>query len=306
MRSNGLLTMMVLGVIALVVVAPAASTNAAHAGDGGNLSYLALGDSLAAGYQPNGATSQGYVDDLWRSMQQQIPGLRLRNVGCPGETTGSMITGKHSPCHYTAGSQLDAAVSFLEGHPGQVAFITIDIGSNDLFDRCVDFDVGRLDRACTVDLLPRRQARLTYIVDALRAAAGPDVPIVGMTYYNPLLGFWGLVPGGRALARANQRAWAVFNAGLATAYGDAGAAVADVAATFRIDDFTDTVVVPGRGRLPVNVALACGWTWFCSTKFAGDPHANRKGYRKIADTFYQELQGLLPVPVARGDRSQGS
>ena len=45
-----------------------------------------------------------------------------------------MITGKHSPCHYAAGSQLDAAVAFLEAHPGQVAFITIDIGANDLFD----------------------------------------------------------------------------------------------------------------------------------------------------------------------------
>ena len=114
-----------------------------------------------------------------------------------------------------------------------------------------------------------------------------------MTYYDPLLGFWGLVPGGRALARASRQVIAVLNAGLATAYRDAGAAVADVAATFRIDDFTDTVVVPGRGRIPVNVALACRWTWFCSTKFFGDPHANRTGYQQIARTFDRVLQGLL-------------
>ena len=111
-----------------------------------------------------------------------------------------------------------------------------------------------------------------------------------MTYYDPFLGFWGLVPGGRALAHADQRAWAVFNAGLATAYGDAGVTVADVAATFRIDDFTHTVMVPGRGRIPVNVALACRWTWFCSASHAGDPHANSTGYRKIAHTFYRELR----------------
>ena len=86
----------------------------------------------------------------------------------------------------------------------------------------------------------------------------------------------------------------MLNAGFATAYGNAGATVADVAATFRIDDFTDTVVVPGRGRLPVNVAIACRWTWFCSTRFAGDPHANRTGYRKIAHTFDRELRTLLP------------
>ena len=204
-----------------------------------------------------------------------------------------MITGTNSPCQYAAGSQLDAAVSFLEAHPGQVAFITIDIGANDLLDRCLDFDTGLIDRGCAVDLLPRLQVRLTQIVDALAAAAGTGVPIVGMTYYNPFLGLWGSVPGGRALARANQRTWALFDAALATAYEDAGASVADVAATFRIDDFRHTVVVPGLGRIPVNVALACRWTWFCSSRFFGDPHADRTGHRKIARTFERELQGLL-------------
>jgi len=268
---------------------------AAFAGSGGTVSYLALGDSLSVGHQPGrGNTTNGYVDDLWRSVRQQIPALSLQKLGCVGETTRSMITGKNSQCHYAAGSQLDAAVSFLEAHPGQVAFITIDIGSNDLFERCVDFSTGRLDRACTVDLLPRLQTRLTHILDALRAAGGPAVPIVAMTYYDPLLGFWGLVPGGRALARADQRVWAVFNAGLATGFRAADATVADVSRTFRTHDFAATVVVPGRGRLPVNVARVCNWTWFCSTKFAGDPHANRTGYRKIARTFDRKLQGLLP------------
>ena len=67
-----------------------------------------------------------------------------------------------------------------------------------------------------------------------------------------------------------------------------------MAATFRIDDFKDTVMVRGRGRLPVNVALACKWTWFCSKRFSADLHPNRKGYRKIARTFNRELQVLLP------------
>jgi hypothetical protein len=52
-------------------------------------------------------------------------------------------------------------------------------------------------------------------------------------------------------------------------------------------------VVPGRGRIPVNVALACRWTWFCSPEFTGDPHANGTGYRKIARTFDRKLEGLL-------------
>lgn len=281
-------------VVTLVVSMMHGVVPAAHAGIG-TPTYLALGDSLATGFQPGrGETTKGYVHDLWRDLREQIPELSLRNVGCSGETSRTMITGSNSPCGYAAGSQLNAAVSFLEADPGQVAFITIDIGVNDLVDRCLDFDTGLIDRGCAVDLLPRLQVRLTQIVDALGVAAGTGVPIVGMTYYNPLLGLWGLVPGGRALARANQRTWARFNAGLATAYGDAGASVADVAATFRIGDFANTVVVPGRGRLPVNVALACRWTWFCSTRFFSDPHADRTGHRKIARTFERELESLLP------------
>ncbi|MGZ8652929.1 MAG: SGNH/GDSL hydrolase family protein [Actinomycetota bacterium] len=266
---------------------------AAHAG-GGETFYLALGTSLAVGFQPGpGETEKGYVDVLWRRMAERISGLTLRNVGCSHETSRSMINGKHSRCRYAAGSQLDAAVAFLQAHPGQVAFITVEVGANDLIERCLR-DTFRLDRTCAADLLPRLQTRLTHIVDAL-AAAGPDVPIVAMTYYDPLLGLWGLWhPGGRALARADQRVWTDLNTTLATAYTDAGATVADVATTFGIDDFTDTVVVPGRGELPVNVANACRWTWFCSPRFAGDPHANAIGYRKIADTFDQQLQVLLP------------
>ena len=83
------------GVGAMLIVSMLqGSARAAHAGGDGTVSYLALGTSLAVGFQPGpGETPRGYVDDLWRTMQQQIPGLALRNVGCPGETTRSMITG---------------------------------------------------------------------------------------------------------------------------------------------------------------------------------------------------------------------
>ena len=43
--------------------------------------------------------------------------------------------------------------------------------------------------------------------------------------------------------------------------------------------------MPGRGEIPVNVANTCMWTWFCSSRFFGDPHANAIGYKKIARTF---------------------
>jgi lysophospholipase L1-like esterase len=262
---------------------------------GAAVTYLALGTSLSRGEQPGrGHAHEGFVDVLWSSVRQQIPALRLRNVSCRGETSLSMLTGKRSECHYPAGSQLDAAVAFLESHPGQVAFITLEVGGNDLVVRCFDDHTGLISRACAVDQRPRLKKRLTHIVDALSAAAGPAVPIVAMTYYDPFLGLWGLIPGGRAVARADQRVWKLLNAEFTTAYGAAGVTVADVAATFRIDNFTDTAVVHGRGRLPVNVALTCRWTWFCSPRSFANPHPNRTGYKKIARTYERQLQGLLP------------
>jgi lysophospholipase L1-like esterase len=259
---------------------------------GATVSYLALGDSLSVGFQPNrGKTTEGYVDDLWRRVRQQIPALALRKVGCAGETSRSMITGINSPCHYAAGSQLNAAIAFLEAHPEQVAFITIDVGANDIVNRCLA-DTFKFVKKCAVDLIPRLQTRVMFIVSALRTAAGPGVPIVAMNYYNPFLGLWVAATNGRALARADQRVWTEFNAGLEGAYRNAGAHVADVAATFRIADFKDYVGLPDGERIPVNVARACTWTWFCSPRFFGDPHANQTGYRKVARTFVGVLKGL--------------
>ena len=264
-------------------------------GGGGAVTYLALGTSLSRGVQPGtGHANEGFVDVLWGGVRQQIPTLGLRNVSCRGETSLSMLTGKRSECHYPAGSQLEAAVAFLEAHPGQVAFVTLEVGANDLVLRCFDGRTGLIDRACAVEQRPRLKERLTQIVDALSTAAGPTVPIVAMTYYDPFLGLWGLIPGGRAVARADQRIWELLNTEFTTAYGAAGATVADVAATFRIDDFAHTAVVHGRGRLPLNVALTCRWTWFCSPRSFTDPHPNQTGYTKIAHTFERELQVLLP------------
>jgi hypothetical protein len=141
------------------------------------------------------------------------------------------------------------------------------------------------------DLAPALSQRVTNIVAALRAAAGHGVPIVGMSYYDPLLALW-LVPGGRPLARNAARAWALFNAAVVDGYDAAGAVVADVAGTFRIDDFDDVVVVRGR-PLPINVARTCRWTWACSHRFAFDFHANGTGYGKIASSYFRVLRGLL-------------
>lgn len=267
-------------------------TPTASAGPVVDAYYVSLGDSLAVGYQPGqGETRSGYVDDLWRTVRETMPNLAKRKFGCAGETSESLFSGVGSPCEYAEGSQLAAAVAFITSHPGQVPFVTIDIGSNDVVNACLDFDTAVLNRQCVEELMPALRDRVTQIVDALRDAAGPDVPILGMTYHNPFLGLW-VLPHGHRLARNAQRGWTVFDAALTEAFEEAGAVVADVGATFQVENFEGTATWRGE-EVPRNVALACRWTWFCSEEAFGDPHPNDVGYRKIANTLHRVLEPLL-------------
>jgi hypothetical protein len=255
--------------------------------------YLALGDSLAAGHQPRqGLPNEGYARDIRKTFAERLGGLRLHNVACVGETSRSLITGQHSACRYAAGSQLGAALAFITRHPGEIAFATVDVGTDDLFTHCLSRR-GVFARACVVDVMPRVERRLSRIFDKLRSALGPDVPIASMTYFDPLLGLW-LVPGGKPLARISLRAMKAANRGFRSAYAAGGILTADAAATFQIVDFDHSVAVPGLGRIPVNVANTCRWTWFCSSRFFGDPHPKRSGYHKIAHAFNRKLVHHLP------------
>ena len=126
--------------LALVVASTAAAASAP-------VFYVALGDSLATGAQPapsgveNGllaanGTNRGYVDVLHAAMRERIPNLQLRDFGCGGETTTSLIGGSlphYVRRGYQRGSQLAEAVAFLRDHFGEIAFVTIDIGANDVF-----------------------------------------------------------------------------------------------------------------------------------------------------------------------------
>ena len=256
---------------------------------------LALGDSLAAGFQPGrGDSGMGYTSVLRGLVEGRVGGrLILRKLACDGETTRGMISGAGSQCDYTAGSQLDAALAFIAAHPGELAYVTIDVGANDLFGRCLR-DSFLFPRSCVVRVMPRVRARLATILDALHAAAGPTVPIATMTLHEPLLGLWAMIPGaGRRLGRESLRSFRVINERFAKTAHASGAVVADVAAVFEIENFAEKSFVQGFGRLPRNVAIECRWTWFCSPQAAGDFHPNAEGYRRMAHAFARTLRPLL-------------
>jgi lysophospholipase L1-like esterase len=250
--------------------------------------YLSLGDSLAQGVQADpfghvGDTDHGYADQFYGMIHPGRRNLRLVKLGCPGETTGSMIRGGH--CPYLAGSQLAQAVAFLRDHPGRVSVITLDIGANDRRS-CFTDPVHVPVPPCSTGPAAPTAANLALILARLRAAAGPRALIIGMTYYAPELPEWRYGPAGRARARVSAQLSLAFDAKLAGVYRAAGDRVADVAGTFATADFTGRVPVPGIGLMPPNVAAICRWTWTCARPPRGpNKHPDEAGYRAIARSF---------------------
>ncbi len=246
--------------------------------------YLALGDSLSRGVQPDAAgtsveTPLGYPNLVYARLRRDHPALELVQLGCPGETTKTMIHG--GTCHYAGGSQLAAAVAFLRAHRGHMLLVTIDVGANDPEECGSQPSLSKL--ASCIGQTPEAAANLASILASLRAAAGPGAPIVGMNYYLPVLAEWRKGRLGQLVARLGARLAVTYNSLLNGAYDRAGVAVADVFGAFDTTNFGDPMTVPGIGTLPRNVALVCTWTWQCAPAPRGpNQHPNPAGYQVIA------------------------
>lgn len=281
-----------------ILLLGAATPTATAAADRGQPTYyLSLGDSLAQGVQPLGpkgasiVTDQGYADDLYHAMQLRAPSLQLEKLGCPGETSGTMISG--GACTYGGfASQLQAAVAFLTAHRDHVKLVSIDIGANDV-DGCAT--LAGISSSCVASGLQSVATNLPIIVGVLRKAA-PHARIEGMTYYDPFLAAWLLGDPGKALAQASLPITREFNQILSVDFGAADIPVAPVADAFRTFDATPLPLV----GLPVDVAVICSWTWMCARSPQGpNIHPNQGGYAAIAAAFLSRFPGLAPGPRDR-------
>jgi len=266
-------------VLAVVVAASVlAATSPASAASKATY-YVSVGDSLAQGYQPIGGPfsplgvdgyAQGYADQLFKAVRDRYEQLRLIKLGCGGETTLTMVLGAPR-CGFASGSQLAEAEQFLDAHSGEIAFVTIDVGANDVFQ------YG--DQA-----IPTILTYLPQILARLRVAAGPSVPIIGMSYYGVgLPEVWNtthdLATLQAYIAQVNS-----FNGVLAGIYIGAGDPVADVEGAFQVNN---TTLVDGT---PLDVVRECQWTWiYASPPLGPDIHANSRGYGVIAQAFEEAL-----------------
>jgi lysophospholipase L1-like esterase len=291
---------LIVAVLAIAVAALAPTVAQAAKSKSGKRFYLALGDSLSVGVQPdsNGVsveTNQGYANQLRKieAKTKRYKGVKLYDLGCGGETTVSFLgTSPQARCQYKGdkrigynsvprGSQIAAARKFLKTHRGQVLFVTIDIGANDVLSCLVN---GQIDVACVLNGINQVKANIGTIAARLRAAAGKKVKLLGMNYYDPILQFY-LDPNTRSLADVSLGLVQDFNSAITAGYLSNGFnGVADAFTAF--DSLNKTPVDLNGQQVPTNVQKICTLTWMCVPRPIGpNIHPNQAGYRVIANTF---------------------
>ena len=227
--------------------------------------YLALGDSLSFGYQPDLNFTHGFVDDYYGYLKSK--GVQsLANMACPGETSVTMINGG---CPYSflrkypyIGAQLDAALIYLALLRGQVSPVTLDIGANDILpdinkSTCTTnttkfaSDLATLDANLTQIILPKLQKALT-----VNGKVTGD--IIMMNNYDP---YQNLCPNTVSYVQT-------INQHLANDVSGYGSMV-DVFSAF--------------GGATVPDPNTCSYTWICSVFH--DIHPQTQGYSVIASAF---------------------
>ena len=299
-----------LGLLVLLALAPTALAKnqhkSAHQAKPVRGSLLSLGDSYSVGWQElpggkQGTTHNGPADQLVPLAAARGWKLKLVNLGCGGATTTSMLTPSPIGCasealapgapNYPGKSQLQAALAYIKGHPGQVKVVTISIGGND-----VDSCPTKPDPAgCVKANMPTAIKNLTKIVKQLRSAGGKQMRIIGSTYPDVELGVWvhPTVLGPKTLQLVDGSLSSfrdVINPGLKRAYDTVGAAFVDVTkATGAYGPFLSTND-PTFGPIPVPVAKVCTLTYFCDGTF--NIHMKTPGYHIIAALEAKTLPNL--------------
>lgn len=259
-RERALRCVAVLAVVAALLGFHPAS---AATGIGPRPYYLALGDSLAYGFQPDLQVNHGYADDFYVNLQSQGT-TQLIDMGCPGETSTTFLDGG---CPFARldkyryhGPQMDATVSFITQHPGQVSPVTIDIGANDVLPLLNP-------TTCAVSpsfpaVLSAFDTNFRLILAQLQAALNGSGDLIALNYYDPYQNQCASHPLVLSLMQ-------VFNAHLAADAAAYGVPVADVFTAF-------------GGATTPNPHI-CSYTWMCSVFH--NIHATTQGYAVIASAI---------------------
>ena len=262
----GFLTAAVLGLSALPNIGHA--TPATGASTPGTF-YLALGDSLAAGYQPDPTVSwaHGWVFQFG-AMLNKIAPVQVTDLAIPGECSDTLVQGGLNPDCPTkqtdSPSQLAEAVSFIKAHPGQVNPITVEVGGNDLNGHKNELLGGTpaQQQAQLHTLFPVLVHNWTLTFEGLREACR-TCTIIAVDQYSPF-------PRG-SLKTSVAPIFTTYNGLLAKTAAPFKVRVADVYTPF--------------------VGKEMAYTWIAR----GDIHANTTGYAVMAGVVANAAGFALPA-----------
>ena len=216
--------------------------------------YVALGDSIAAGYGASDADTTSYVALVAAALRERFgPDLEMLSLAAGGHTTQDLIN-----------TQLAPALEALR--QGDVRLVTVTISGNDLSSlqtwpdaaACIQ-DVTK--PPCPVpEILAGTEERLSTILSRLREA-GPDTALVIQVYQNFYSGT------GHQYAQAAEQAFGLINDLILRVAERYGILVADPGAAFA-----------GRGGELTHILDP-----------TPDSHPNDAGHQAIAEAFLDVL-----------------
>jgi lysophospholipase L1-like esterase len=311
-----------LALLATASAAQAAPKFKAPAAKGGI--YLAIGDSLAFGYQqskviaglpnPNPNTfNTGYVDVFKlgspltgsTGFNATYPGVSTVNLGCPGETSTTLLTATNATTgcttypfsihvNHPGQTQMQKALSVLSANPGKVVPVTINIGANDvlgLVGTCTT--AGVISLSCVQAGAPATfatvQQNLDTAVGQIRGLGpqsnGGEIIVIGL--YNPL--YPAIFQ--QTLAQTGSQALAAQAAAgtdaLANQLNALQATVADKYKAYFVDPMP--LFNPSSGaNPPLEISTICTLTAVCGP--LQDIHPTDLGYAKFGDLVKQVSQ----------------
>jgi GDSL-like Lipase/Acylhydrolase family len=308
--------------VALVILNIAIITPAAVSGAFTQHYYIAVGDSLSFGFQPNLNFTQGFADVVFADLRRgevtsnERNTTVLENYACAGETSTTMLNGGCPGRDFLkipySGPQLDAVISFMLAHKGKISPVTFEIGANDVLPNwnaaactaaaSTDDDIARVDANLTrVDTSSPEATR-----DPSNKANGILQRLSNALAISP--GLPGATGPANTQARPGDLVMLNYYNPFAKACPNSAAFVKKLnehlaadAAKFSVPIVDIYTAFGGDTGMAGNI---CAYTWFCARQ---DIHPTSAGYQVIAAAVEGSLgyPGVNPGPKMAPPLTQG-